>query len=275
MRAEHWPHLEEAHHRREMRRLLDNPRDSAVFILNQGDKPVGFCEVTRRFGLNAFGGLPVASIDGFWLAKGMPVTGRRELVDEALEWAAERGCRRAVFFSSGADGEESPLGIASYARPADDRLHSDIIDISAIPDAGDATEPGRVSRPPVNVMAPEAPVPAIPEPVLSRPVTVYHEERRRPWLMPLIMAALGGFSFMNTNIWSGGVFEGVLAPALGVIVCIYFIYVGLRWRHGRYTSASAQDWERMMASEDNLTDTEDDLLDPARWSDESPADKDD
>lgn len=93
MRRRLWPDVEDADHAREMRvQLEQDPDEGAVFVVDDGNDPVGFLEVSRAPEAPGCATCPVALMEAWYVEESARRLGLgASLVRAAEAWARTQG----------------------------------------------------------------------------------------------------------------------------------------------------------------------------------------
>lgn len=92
MRNEFWPQCDLDQHRREMEVMLSR-QDAAALLAFEGDKSLGFIELTLRREAEGCQSSPIGYIEGWFVEEAARGTGvGKALIEAGERWAREHGC---------------------------------------------------------------------------------------------------------------------------------------------------------------------------------------
>jgi len=94
LRSELWPKQSERDHRKDIARILSDPRRYGAFVARDGLRPAGFCKVSLRHDyVNGCSTSPVGFLEGIYTHPSFRKRGvARDLVAKMETWAREHDC---------------------------------------------------------------------------------------------------------------------------------------------------------------------------------------
>lgn len=237
------PALGDAEHERDWGQMMgERAQRTTLLGVDEHGALLGMIEISRRTQMQGFGSGPVAYVDALHVEPGeQREASARSLAEAAARWAQVHGCRELASDTSLENQWEQKLhlelGFEEVARKVVYRM---ALTQSTGVEAAQAEQP-------IRTPAPVTPLHA------GEPVESEIPDDGPAWWPRALRAAiliLGLVSFYFTDIFSGGVFQGVVLPIVDVVFVIYLmmLFVGMKYRSK--TDDSERSIELFQASND-------------------------
>jgi aminoglycoside 6'-N-acetyltransferase I len=219
------PALTDQQHERDWHQMMEQRGQRATLLCVDGHgASLGMIEVSRRIQMEELGSGPVAYVDALHVEPGQErEPAAQALVDAAADWAQARGCRVLAADTSLDNQWEQKLHLAlGFEEVARKVIYRRALAVPATVYAAVPLTPAPASLPMSDAQAAQ----------MEESIDADDLSRRWPSLVHGVVIVLGILSFYFTDVFSGGLFVGVLLPAVDVLFVIYLLmlFVSMKYR---------------------------------------------
>ena len=219
------PALGDAEHERDWGQMMgERAQRTTLLGVDEHGALLGMIEISRRPQMEGFAFGPVAYVDALHVEPGeQREASAQSLAKAAARWAQAHGCRELASDTSLENQWEQKLHLAlGFEEIARKVVYRMALTQAAGVEAADTERP------------PSAPT-AVTTLHASAPVESESPDEGLTWWPGPVRAAivvLGFISFYFTDVFSGGVFQGVVLPIVDVVFVIYLmmLFVGMKYR---------------------------------------------